>query len=252
MMALTDRLEDRGFVIRKRSSVDRRRQELYLTPSGQSTLPKNPNCGLPSTKRNSAPCSRLPNSRHSSARSRSSKVSAEPGAMISKCARVEREGEIALVIVHNPPVNTITAAVRAGLRRGARDARQAKIVRAVVLLCEGSTFFSGADIGEFAGPPKEAEYRALFNGFEALAVPVVAAMHGTVHGRRPRDRARLPLPRRRAGHALRHARSHARHHSGRRRHAAHAAADRRRKGARVDPFGAAGRRGAGAGARVSR
>ena len=40
MMALTDRLEDRGFVIRKRSSVDRRRQELYLTPSGQSTLRK--------------------------------------------------------------------------------------------------------------------------------------------------------------------------------------------------------------------
>jgi len=40
MMAVTDRLEDRGFIIRKRSSVDRRRQELYLTPSGQSTLKK--------------------------------------------------------------------------------------------------------------------------------------------------------------------------------------------------------------------
>ena len=40
MMSLTDRLEERGLVIRKRSSVDRRRQELYLTPSGQSTLRK--------------------------------------------------------------------------------------------------------------------------------------------------------------------------------------------------------------------
>jgi DNA-binding MarR family transcriptional regulator len=40
MMALTDRLEDRGFVIRKRSSTDRRRQELYLTPAGQGTLRK--------------------------------------------------------------------------------------------------------------------------------------------------------------------------------------------------------------------
>jgi DNA-binding MarR family transcriptional regulator len=40
MMALVDRLEDRGFLIRKRSSVDRRRQELYLTPSGQSILKK--------------------------------------------------------------------------------------------------------------------------------------------------------------------------------------------------------------------
>jgi DNA-binding MarR family transcriptional regulator len=40
MMAVTDRLEDRGFVIRKRSSTDRRRQDLYLTPAGQSTLKK--------------------------------------------------------------------------------------------------------------------------------------------------------------------------------------------------------------------
>jgi len=40
MMAIVDRLEDRGLVIRKRSSVDRRRQELYLTPAGQSTLRK--------------------------------------------------------------------------------------------------------------------------------------------------------------------------------------------------------------------
>jgi DNA-binding MarR family transcriptional regulator len=40
MMAIVDRLEDRGLVIRKRSSADRRRQELYLTPAGQNTLRK--------------------------------------------------------------------------------------------------------------------------------------------------------------------------------------------------------------------
>jgi DNA-binding MarR family transcriptional regulator len=40
MLSVTDRLEDRGFVIRKRSSTDRRRQELYLTPAGQTTLRK--------------------------------------------------------------------------------------------------------------------------------------------------------------------------------------------------------------------
>jgi DNA-binding MarR family transcriptional regulator len=40
MMSVTDRLEERGFVIRKRSTVDRRRQELYLTPVGQSILRK--------------------------------------------------------------------------------------------------------------------------------------------------------------------------------------------------------------------
>jgi DNA-binding MarR family transcriptional regulator len=40
MMSIVDRLEERGFVIRKRSTVDRRRQELYLTPSGQNILRK--------------------------------------------------------------------------------------------------------------------------------------------------------------------------------------------------------------------
>jgi len=40
MMAVVDRLEDRGLVIRKRSSVDRRRQELYATPAGVTMLRK--------------------------------------------------------------------------------------------------------------------------------------------------------------------------------------------------------------------
>jgi DNA-binding MarR family transcriptional regulator len=40
MMAVTDRLEERGVVIRKRSEIDRRKQELYLTPAGQQMLRK--------------------------------------------------------------------------------------------------------------------------------------------------------------------------------------------------------------------
>lgn len=40
MMALTDRLELRGLITRVRSTVDRRRQELHLTPEGRSLLVK--------------------------------------------------------------------------------------------------------------------------------------------------------------------------------------------------------------------
>jgi 3-hydroxyacyl-CoA dehydrogenase len=100
----------------------------------------------------------------------------------SELVRVEREAEIALVIAHHPPVNTITAEVRTGLRGALDRIGQTHDFEAVLLLCEGSTFFSGADIGEFSGPPKEQEYHALFGAFENLAVPVVAAMHGTVLG----------------------------------------------------------------------
>ncbi len=102
--------------------------------------------------------------------------------MASQCVRVERDEEVALVVAHNPPVNTITADVRQGLKSALDAVRTDASVRAVVLLCDGSTFFSGADLGEFDGPPREVEYRLLFNGYEALDVPLVAAMHGTVMG----------------------------------------------------------------------
>ncbi|MGO9930849.1 MAG: 3-hydroxyacyl-CoA dehydrogenase NAD-binding domain-containing protein [Steroidobacteraceae bacterium] len=102
--------------------------------------------------------------------------------MKKELVTVTTEGTTAVISVNNPPVNTITAAVRMQLADAMIDIKARSDVRAVVLICEGSTFFSGADIGEFSGPPKEEEYRDLFDAFEQLAVPVVAAMHGTVMG----------------------------------------------------------------------
>jgi 3-hydroxyacyl-CoA dehydrogenase len=101
---------------------------------------------------------------------------------VNSIARLERVGLVAVVTVDNPPVNIIDAGVRAALFDVLAHLRSAQDVKAVVLLCAGRTFFSGADINEFSGPPQEEEYRRLFNAFEALTFPVVVAMHGTVLG----------------------------------------------------------------------
>ncbi|HVS76350.1 MAG TPA: 3-hydroxyacyl-CoA dehydrogenase NAD-binding domain-containing protein [Steroidobacteraceae bacterium] len=102
--------------------------------------------------------------------------------MSREIVSLSRRGDIAVVTIRNPPVNVISAAVRAGLREALTGLEGMGGVRAIVLTAEGSTFCSGADIGEFAGPPKEAEYRDLFRRLEQFRIPIVAALHGTVLG----------------------------------------------------------------------
>jgi 3-hydroxyacyl-CoA dehydrogenase len=102
--------------------------------------------------------------------------------MNSNPVSVSLDQDIAVISVDSPPVNTISAAVRRGLFAAIADVRARPGLAAVVLHCRGSTFFSGADIGEFSGPPKEAEFRDLFRQLEQLPVPVVAGMHGVAMG----------------------------------------------------------------------
>ena len=100
----------------------------------------------------------------------------------SRLVQLVRQGGIALLAVNNPPVNVINAALRRDMNAALDELAHMQGVQAVVLACEGGTFFSGADIGEFSGPPQEEAYRRLFARLEQLEVPVVAAMHGTVMG----------------------------------------------------------------------
>ncbi|MEO8062258.1 MAG: 3-hydroxyacyl-CoA dehydrogenase NAD-binding domain-containing protein [Pseudomonadota bacterium] len=95
---------------------------------------------------------------------------------------LQHHGEIFVLVVENPPVNTITAAARAGMSEALTIAAADDTARALILRCEGSNFFTGADINEFSGPPKEAEYRELWGKFEGMKIPVIAAMHGSSIG----------------------------------------------------------------------
>jgi 3-hydroxyacyl-CoA dehydrogenase len=95
---------------------------------------------------------------------------------------LERHGDIAVIVVDSPPVNTITAEARAGMFAALERVAADPSARALLLRTVGNNFFTGADINEFSGPPKEAEFRDLFGRFENLKIPVVAAMQGSAIG----------------------------------------------------------------------
>ncbi|MGP1283235.1 MAG: 3-hydroxyacyl-CoA dehydrogenase NAD-binding domain-containing protein [Parasphingopyxis sp.] len=94
----------------------------------------------------------------------------------------ERHGDVFVIISNNPPVNALGQAVRAGLAEGIEEALGDDGVQAVVIRCDGRTFFAGADITEFGKPPQGPGLGEVLDRIEASDKPVVAAIHGTALG----------------------------------------------------------------------
>src|SRR4028119_2112365 len=67
-----------------------------------------------------------------------------------------KHGDVLIVTSNNPPVNALGHAVRQGLVAAIEEAEADDAVNAVVIACEGQTFFAGADVSEF-GTPKAFE-----------------------------------------------------------------------------------------------
>ena len=93
-----------------------------------------------------------------------------------------RDGDIAVIIVDNPPVNAQNNAVRAGLHAALNEARGDAAVRGAVLTCAGRTFIAGSDIAEFGQPPQHPTTPEVIAAIEAMGKPVVAALFGTPMG----------------------------------------------------------------------
>ena len=87
-----------------------------------------------------------------------------------------------IILSNNPPVNALGAAVRQGLVAAIEQAEADDAVNAVVIACEGQTFFAGADITEFGKPPVMPWLPQVVDRIEACTKPVVAAIHGTALG----------------------------------------------------------------------
>jgi 3-hydroxyacyl-CoA dehydrogenase len=93
-----------------------------------------------------------------------------------------RHGDVLVILSNNPPVNALSTAVRQGLVDAIAQAEADEGVKAVVIACEGQTFFAGADITEFGKPPQQPWLPMVVDTIENCAKPVVAAIHGTALG----------------------------------------------------------------------
>lgn len=95
---------------------------------------------------------------------------------------IDRQDDIAVVTVDNPPVNALGQALRQGLWDAVSSLDADPSVRAVVLICAGRTFIAGADVTEFGKPPVQPHLPDVVDRIEGAAKPWVAAIHGSALG----------------------------------------------------------------------
>ena len=95
---------------------------------------------------------------------------------------VQFEGDVAVVVIDNPPINAGSLAVRRGLVEAINQASAKPGTKAVVLIGAGKTFVAGSDIREFGAPIEDPALPDVIASIERCALPVIAAIHGAALG----------------------------------------------------------------------
>lgn len=101
---------------------------------------------------------------------------------ITEAVSLEKQGDIGMLWIDNPPVNALGHAVRKGMADGIAMAEKDDDIKAVVVICRGRTFCAGADIREFGKPPQEPHLPDVLSDFDRFSKPIIAAVHGTAFG----------------------------------------------------------------------
>ncbi|MEO8751315.1 MAG: 3-hydroxyacyl-CoA dehydrogenase NAD-binding domain-containing protein [Casimicrobiaceae bacterium] len=96
--------------------------------------------------------------------------------------RSERDGDVAVFVIDNPPINAASAGVRRGLVDAIAALTADATLTAAVIIGEGKTFIAGADLREFGQPLQEPLLPAVIRAIERCAKPIVAALHGAALG----------------------------------------------------------------------
>src|SRR4051794_41567322 len=97
--------------------------------------------------------------------------------------RFEKEGDIGVITVDNPPVNALSPGVPEGIVAALDQGNADPGVTAMVLIGAGRSFIAGADIRQFGkGPARPAPTRRHYDVSDDSAKPEVAAVHGYALG----------------------------------------------------------------------
>ncbi|WP_434615675.1 3-hydroxyacyl-CoA dehydrogenase NAD-binding domain-containing protein [Azospirillum sp. B2RO_4] len=101
---------------------------------------------------------------------------------MTEAIRIERDGDIAVIVIDNPPINAGSAAVRQGLLAAVEEIGRDAAILAAVVIGAGKTFITGSDLREFDLPLQEPQLPAVIAAIETCGKPVVAALHGAALG----------------------------------------------------------------------
>lgn len=94
---------------------------------------------------------------------------------------LSQEGEIAIITLDNPPVNSSNDAVRRGIL-AALDKIDTQQSRAVVLMGKGPNLMAGADLRELEHEPTEPTLPQVTAALSAFPLPVIAVISGHTLG----------------------------------------------------------------------
>ena len=97
--------------------------------------------------------------------------------------RVERDGDVGVIIVDNPPVNALSPGVPEGIIAGLKTLEADPAIRAIVLMGAGRSFIAGADIRQFGkARPVVPIGQRTYDVMDRSSKPIVAAIHGYALG----------------------------------------------------------------------
>jgi len=101
----------------------------------------------------------------------------------SPVVRLEKDGDIGVIIVNYPPVNALGPGVADGIVACLNEGNSDPSIKGMVLMGDGRSFIAGADIRGFDANRKRAPLgERTYDVMDRSAKPVVAAIHGYALG----------------------------------------------------------------------